>query len=118
MRHGVVADEMAGGCDGASDVRTLTDVVADEEKGGADVVLGEDVEETFGGKVVGAVVVGEGDLVRVRSGDEELAEELGLRGESGVGDGAGSYGRGGEESGCLCLCHGCAFFGCLLLCSL
>lgn len=112
MGHGVVADEMTGGCDGASDLWALTDVVADEEECGAGVVLGEYVEEAFGGEVVGAVVVGEGDLVWVRSGDEELAEELGLRGERGVGDGAGCCGCGGEEGcGGLCLCHACVFFG-------
>ncbi len=43
----------------------LADVAADEEESGAGVVAGEDVEEALSGDVVGAVVVGEGDLVWV-----------------------------------------------------
>ena len=64
---------------------TLTDVAADEEEGGADVVAGEDFEKALGDDVVGAVVVGECDFVGVAAGDKDVAEELGLRGESGVG---------------------------------
>jgi hypothetical protein len=58
----VVADEVSGGCDGAGDGGALLDVAADEEECGAGVVAGENFEEALGGDVVGAVVVGEGDL--------------------------------------------------------
>ena len=64
--HGVVADEVSGGGDGSGDGGTLADEAADHEEGGADVVAGEDFEEALGGEVVGAVVVGEGDLFGVR----------------------------------------------------
>jgi len=93
--HGVVADEVSGGCDGASDGGTLLDVAADEEERGAGVVAGEDFEETFGGDVVGTVVVGEGDFVWVLAGYEDFAEYLGLGGECGVGECA--CGGGGEK---------------------
>ena len=63
--HGVVADEVSGCGDGADDLRALTDVIADEEEGGANVVVGEDVEKALGDDIVGAVVVGEGDFVGV-----------------------------------------------------
>ena len=94
--HGVVADEVAGGGYGAGDLWTLEDVAADHEEGGAGVVAGEDFEEALGGDVIGAVVVGEGDLAGFLRGYEDLAEELRLRGEGGVGAGSGG-GCGGEE---------------------
>jgi len=102
--HGVVADEVSGCGDGAGDLRALTDVVADEEEGGANVVEREDFEKAFGDDVVGAVVVGEGDFVWVARGNEDLAEELGLRGERGVGESARDGGRCCEGDGG---CGGC-----------
>jgi hypothetical protein len=77
--HSVVADEVAGCGDSADDLRALADVVADEEKSGADVVAGEDFEKALGDDVIGAVVVGEGDLVGVARRYEDFAEELRLR---------------------------------------
>ena len=97
--HGVVADEVSGCGDGADDLRALTDVAADEEEGGADVVAGEDVEKALGDDVVGAVVVGEGDFVGIAAGDEDFAEDLGLRGESGVGAATGEEAGSGESCG-------------------
>jgi len=107
VSHGVVADEMACGCDSASDGGALLDVAADEEEGSSSVAGGENFEEAFGGDVVGAIVVGEGDLVGVAVGDEEFAEELGLGGEGGVGECACGGGCRSEESrgGYLSLCH-------------
>ena len=74
--HGVVADEVSGGGDGADDLGALADEAADEEKAGSDLVAGEDFEEAMGGFVVGAVIVGEGDLVRTAWCDEDLPKEL------------------------------------------
>ena len=83
----MVADEVAGGGDGSGDGWALADEAADHEEGGADVVLGEDFEQALGGDVVGAVVIGEGDLVGIVAGDEDSSEELGLGGEGRVGCG-------------------------------
>ena len=47
--------------------------------------LGEDVKKALGDDVVGAVVVGEGDLVWFAGGDENFAEDLRLRRQCGVG---------------------------------
>src|SRR6266851_7786302 len=88
MGSGVIADEVAGGGYLADELGALADEAADEEEGGVDLVAGEDFEEALGGFVVGAVVVGEGDFVGLRRGDESGAEELGLRVEGGVGQGA------------------------------
>ena len=41
------------------------DVAADQKKGCVDVVVGEDFEQAQGVRVVGAVVVGEGELARI-----------------------------------------------------
>ena len=75
----MVANEVARGGDGADNLRALANESADEEEGGADVVLRQDVKQTLGDDVVGSVVVGEGDFVGVAGGDEDLAEDLGLR---------------------------------------
>ena len=93
----MVADDVASGGDGAGDLRTLADVAADHEEGGADLVAGEDFEEAFGGEVVGAVVVGEGDLFGAAGGDEDGAEDLGLGLEGGIR--SCTCGCGGEEGG-------------------
>ena len=84
MRHGVVADEMSRGRDGAGDLRALTDVVADEKETGADVEAGQDIKESFGDDIVGTVVVSEGDLVWVWRGDKNFAEDLRLCRQCGV----------------------------------
>ena len=99
MAHGVVADEMPGCGDGADDVRTLTDEVADEEESGMDVVRGEKVEEPFGDDIVGAVVVGQCDLIWIAGSDEDFAEDLGLGGESGVSAAASEESCSGESCG-------------------
>ena len=96
--HGVVADEVSGGGDGADERGALADEAADEEEGGVDLVAGEDFEQPLGGGVVGAVVVGEGDFVGIGACDEHPAEELGLRPEGGVGSGSAD-GGGGEDGG-------------------
>ena len=98
--HGVVADEVAGGGDGSGDGWALADEAADHEEGGADLMLREDFEEALGGDVVGAVVVGEGDLVGIGAGDEDFSEELGLGGEGRVGCGrCGGGEQGGGDGG-------------------
>lgn len=99
--HGVVADEMASGGDGAGEVGTLADEVPDEEEGGADLMAGEDFEKALGGGGVGAVVIGEGDLVGIRPGYDDLAEDLGLRPESGVGSSPSEKARRRKDGGCF-----------------
>jgi len=57
MSEGVVADEVAGSGDFAGDFGALLNVAADEEKSRSNIVAGEDVEQSEGMGVVGAVVV-------------------------------------------------------------
>ena len=71
-------------------------VFAEQEKGGADVVLGEDFEELGGPLGVGAVVEGEGEFVGLARGDEGGAEELGGWPEGGVGVSAAGETDGGS----------------------
>ena len=98
MGHGVVANEVAGRGHGTSDLWTLADETPDEEEARANLMVGEDVQKPLGGDVVGAIVIGEGDLVGVMAGDENRSEELGLRRKSSVGEGPGSC-SGGEDDG-------------------
>ena len=103
MRHCVVRDEMARGGDVAHELRLLADKVADEEECGANVVLCKELEELRCAGWVRAVVVGEGEFVRVRAAEDGAAEELrgwpegrirkAANGESGGGSycGSGSY---------------------------
>lgn len=52
-------------------------------------MVGENVEKALGNDVVGAIVVGECDFVRVSAGYQDFAEDLRLRGQSGVGAATG-----------------------------
>ena len=61
----MVTNDVAGLSDGAGDFRMLSDVTSDEEKSCVHVVFGEDVEKAQSVRVVGAVVVGEGELAGV-----------------------------------------------------
>lgn len=97
--HGVVADDVAGGGDGAGEGRLAQDVGADEEEGGSDVVGGEGFEELGSGGGVWAVVEGESDLLGLGRGDEDGAAELGLRVEHGIGCRADGQAGGGENGG-------------------
>jgi len=103
VRLGVVADEVAGGVDATDDLGTLADEAADHEEGGAGVVEGEEVEESVGGDVVGAVVVGERGLVGVVAGDDGVAEELRAGAEGCVGE---REAGGGYESRSCQRCFG------------
>jgi len=62
--------------DATDNLATLADEAADHEERGASVVEGEDVEESVGGDVVGAVVIGERGFVGVVPGDDGVAEQL------------------------------------------
>jgi hypothetical protein len=86
---------VAAGGDSANQGGTLADVAADHEEGGTDFVAGEDFEKAFGDKVIGAVVVGKGDLFGSAGGDEDWPEDLGLGPEGGIG--ASACGCGGKE---------------------
>src|SRR5579883_1577703 len=95
---------MPGRVDAAGEVAALANEASDEEKGGTDVVAGEDVEELLGAGVVGSVVVGEGVFVWVASGEDGAAEELGGGPHGGVvvstcgkAGGRGCGAEGGEH---------------------
>src|ERR1700722_6445437 len=62
MGEGVVADDVACAFHFSDDFRTLLDVASDQEKCCLHVVIGEDVEQSHRVRIVGAVVIGEGDL--------------------------------------------------------
>src|SRR5271163_3610161 len=68
--HGVVANQMSRGVNGADDVRALTGEAPDHEKRRADLMLGQDIEQLKGIRIVGAVIESEGDLIGVAVGDE------------------------------------------------
>lgn len=88
MGPAVVADEMAGVGDAASERVLGFGELADHEECGMDVVFGEDVEQARRPCGVRAVVEGEGKLARGAWGDESAAEDLRGGPVGGVGDGA------------------------------
>lgn len=97
--HGVVPDKVSGSGYGAGEIGPLAYEAADHEESGADVVAGQDFEEALGDAGVGAVVVGQGDLVGAGASNEDFAEELGLGPEGGVGPGSGEESGGGGGCG-------------------
>ena len=80
----VVADKMAGGDDAAHEVWRSMGMAAEQEKGGADIVRGEQFEKAGGPGGVWAVVEGEGQLAGPGWGDQRGAEESRARPQSGV----------------------------------
>ena len=96
MAPGVVADEVAGGGDLADQRGLGLGAAADEEKGCADIVAGEEVEQAGRPDGVGAVVEGEGQFAGARRGDERGAEEL----RGGPHSRIGAAARRQAKSGC------------------
>lgn len=73
---GVVADQVAGVGDAASEFRLGLGELAHHEEGCAHVVLGEDVEQTRRPGRVRAIVEGQGELARRSRSNEGTAEDL------------------------------------------
>ena len=97
MRLCVVADEMAGGMNAACNLRPLPHELPNHEKGRPGVVAGEDVEQFIGRSIVGAVVVGQRDFVRIGARDDRVAKDLRPRAKRSVGQ-RRSGGRGCNDS--------------------
>ena len=104
---GVISDLVTFLGDAAGECRVFSDVIADEEEGGARVVAGEQVEQ--GGRVAGAwaVIVGEDDGgvrgIEVGAVDPGAAEEPGFRphtaADKTVGAAKGDEAPGNNGSG-------------------
>src|SRR5271167_957752 len=73
MREGVVAYDMASIYDLARDLGTLLHIASDEEKSRVHIVLREDFQQAQRVWIVGAVVVGERELLRSRDNACERA---------------------------------------------
>ena len=102
LGEGVVADDVAGLDEGASDFGMLANVESDQKKSCVDVVFGEDFEKSQTVQGVGAVIVGEGELAGgARQSGESLAIPLAGRrhglvtgGNRGCGGDGASEGEG------------------------
>jgi len=98
MSEGVVANDVAGLDEGASDFGMLANVQSDQKKSGVDVMFGEDFEELQSVGGVGAVIVGEGELAGgARQSGKSLAIPLAGRRHGLVTGGYG--GRSGDGAG-------------------
>ena len=101
----MVADDVAGFDDFAGEVGALLDVASDQKKCCVHVVLGQDFQQAQRVRVVGAVVVGEGELLgAARQAGEGAAVPLaggrhGLVAGGGSGGGGGRCGEDGSEHG-------------------
>ena len=97
MSRGMVADKVTGGVNSADNLRTLADETADQKKSGADVVHGEDVQQLKCIWVVGAVIIGEREFVRVTTANDGVAENLRSGPHGGIG--VSARGKRGRSSG-------------------
>jgi hypothetical protein len=99
----VIADDMSGFDDFAGEVGTLLDVASNQEKCGMHAVLSEDLQQPQRVRIVGAVVVGEGELLRTSGNTGEGAAVPLSGGRHGlVGNrdrGSGRSGEHGSEHG-------------------
>jgi len=78
VRVGVIANGVSSGGDATRDIRLGGYVLADKEERRFHVVLGEHVKKMQRVRIVGAVVVGERELLGVGEAVERPAEQLGL----------------------------------------
>ena len=62
--EGVVAKDVAGLDDLADDLGPLLNVASNQKKSRVYLMLGEDIQSTQGVRIVGAIVVGECELLR------------------------------------------------------
>ena len=85
MAPGVIADQVAGLEDAPCQIPFGFDEVADHEKGGANIVFGQDIEQARSPRGVRAIIVGESELARTARRNEGAAEELGAGPSGGVG---------------------------------
>ncbi len=88
MRPGMIADEVAGIGDAASEFRLGLSEFADHEECGAHVVCGKNVEEARRPRRIGAVIEGECEFAGIARGHESAAEKLGGGPMRGIGEGA------------------------------
>ncbi len=107
MGEGVVADLVAGVAHGARDFWARRDVLPDHEEGRLHRVARQHFQQPRGVRVVGAVVVGEGEQLaagRIAAADERRAVEL----RGGVHRGPTCAGGAGEQAGSAQQrgCHG------------
>src|SRR5580692_5521227 len=98
MRPGVVADEVSGGLDAADESGLCIGVAANEEESGADVMLGENVEQPRSAGGVGTVVKGESEFTGAARGGQRESKELRARRHGGVGVAAGDEAETGEST--------------------
>ena len=73
MREGMIADNVAGLDNLAHDVRTLLHVASNQKKSCVNPVPGEDLQQTQGVRIVGAVVVSQRNLARSARQSRESA---------------------------------------------
>jgi len=81
----MVPYQMTGLEYGAGQVGTNADIIANQKEDGADLMLGQEAEQLQGVRIIGAVIEGERDLVRIKAGNQGPAEELGGRIQSCIG---------------------------------
>lgn len=79
MINGVVRDKMSGADNRTRNLRTRFHKPADEKESCFDFVPRKDLEEPFGMDVVGAVIIGERQVARIRTARKRRAEQLRTR---------------------------------------
>src|SRR6202140_1202982 len=100
MREGVVAHDVSGFDDLPYDFRPLLHIASDQKKSCAYAVLGKDVQQTQGVRIVWPIVVVEGDqLGAAWQARERAPVPLSRRGHGLItrGSNRGSHGRPGEH---------------------
>ena len=95
----MVADKVTCGADNARNFWALANKAPDEEEGGFDVVGGEHIKQLLGIWIVRPVIIGKGELMRSRAGDDDSAEDLRRGPHGGVGISACSQGGCGSGGG-------------------
>jgi len=81
MGHGVVADKVPSGLNGAHDIWPLTDKTPDHEEGSAYFVLIQDFEELPSVGIVGSIIESKSDFIGITARYQGPSEELRTGGE-------------------------------------
>lgn len=106
MSHRVVADQVPRSLDLADQARALAHETSDQKERRAEIVARQQIEQVRSPRIIGAIVIGERNLVRIAAREDCRSKKLRPRRQRGIGAPApgkncGSPGAGKSGKHCF-----------------
>lgn len=95
----MVADKVARGADRAGNLRALTHKAPDEKEGSANIIASEYIKQLLCIRIVGPVIIGEGEFSRVGAADDGATKNLRSWPHGGIGISPRSQSSCGPDGG-------------------